>query len=107
MGMGVRILPQSVRGHAWSQPVVTGRLSCGFLPSLWLFRDLSAALGSALRAELPHGPGNGAGRAEPSIPAGVETHPLCFQRSECDCQVYKRLFMFGGVRRGARARSGG
>lgn len=30
---------------------------------------------------------------------------LCFQRSKCDCQVYKRLFMFTGVKWGAGVRS--
>lgn len=39
-------------------------------------------------------------RAESSIPAPR------FQRSKCDCQVYKRLFMFSGVKWGASARSG-
>ena len=30
---------------------------------------------------------------------------LCFQRSKCDCQVYKRLFMFPGVKWGTGVRS--
>lgn len=47
----------------------------------------------------PHDLGNRVTKAESYIPA------LCFQRSKCDCQVYKRLFMFSGVKWGAGARS--
>lgn len=43
--------------------------------------------------------GNRVTKAESYVPA------LCFQRSKCDCQVYKRLFMFSGVKWGAGARS--
>lgn len=46
-----------------------------------------------------HSLGNWVMKAESYIPA------LCFQRSKCDCQVYKRLFMFSGVKWGASVRS--
>lgn len=54
---------------------------------------------AASQARLLYSLGNWVMKPESSISA------LCFQRSKCDCQVYKRLFMFSGMKWGARVLS--
>lgn len=86
----------STRGHdrRWRMCAVEAhRFPPSFLGFLW------AVAFPVFLERFRHSLGNGVMKAKSYIPA------LCFQRGKCDCQVYKRLFMFSGVKWGASARS--